>query len=151
MASNRQRIFNGNVQGVRRRVQGMRGAATGVIVSDDDLIQDWLTDRHIEDVEAIVPDMAGAARGKVVPAAKFGKATMKMPEGVFAQTISGNYVSDPDNVEDKDMWLVPDPETLRPVPWAADPAAAVFLDCFHSDGSPVAKSPRSRRKSNSTC
>ena len=111
-------------------------------MSDDDLIQDWLTERHIEDVEAIVPDMAGAARGKVVPAAKFGKATMKMPEGVFAQTISGNYVSDPDNVEDKDMWLVPDPETLRPVPWAGDPAAAVFLDCFHSDGSPVAKSPR---------
>jgi len=111
-------------------------------VSEDDLIQDWLTERHIEDVEAIVPDMAGAARGKVVPAAKFGKATMKMPEGVFAQTISGDYVSDPDNVEDKDMWLVPDPETLRPVPWAADPAAAVFLDCFHSDGSPVAKSPR---------
>lgn len=111
-------------------------------MSDDDLIQDWLTERHIEDVEAIVPDMAGAARGKVVPAVKFGKATMKMPEGVFAQTISGDYVGDPDNVEDKDMWLVPDPETLRPVPWAADPAAAVFLDCFHSDGSPVAKSPR---------
>ena len=112
------------------------------MVSDDDLIQDWLTKRNIEDVEAIVPDMAGAARGKVVPAAKFGKATMKMPEGVFAQTISGDYVADPDNVEDKDMWLVPDPETLRPVPWAAEPAAAVFLDCFHSDGSPVAKSPR---------
>ena len=111
-------------------------------MSDDDLIQDWLTERHIEDVEAIVPDMAGAARGKVVPAVKFGKATMKMPEGVFAQTISGDYVGDPDNVEDKDMWLVPDQETLRPVPWAADPAAAVFLDCFHSDGSPVAKSPR---------
>jgi glutamine synthetase len=111
-------------------------------VSDDDLIQDWLTERNIEDVEAIVPDMAGAARGKVVPAAKFGKATMKMPEGVFAQTISGDYVADPDNVEDKDMWLVPDPETLRPVPWAAEPAASVFLDCFHSDGSPVAKSPR---------
>jgi glutamine synthetase len=111
-------------------------------LSDDDLIQDWLTERNIEDVEAIVPDMAGAARGKVVPAAKFGKATMKMPEGVFAQTISGDYVADPDNVEDKDMWLVPDPETLRPVPWAAEPAASVFLDCFHSDGSPVAKSPR---------
>ena len=112
------------------------------MVSDDDLIQDWLNKRTIEDVDAIVPDMAGAARGKVVPAAKFGKATMKMPEGVFAQTISGDYVADPDNVEDKDMWLVPDPETLRPVPWAAEPAAAVFLDCFHSDGSPVAKSPR---------
>ena len=89
----------------------------------DDLLQKWLTERHIEDVEAIVPDMAGAARGKVVPAAKFGKGDMKMPEGVFAQTISGDYVSDPDNVEDKDMWLVADLETLRPVPWAADPAA----------------------------
>jgi glutamine synthetase len=111
-------------------------------VSDEDLLQKWLTQNNIEDVEAIVPDMAGAARGKVVPAAKFGKGDMKMPEGVFAQTISGDYVSDPDNVEDKDMWLVPDPETLRPVPWAAEPAAAVFLDCYHSDGSPVAKSPR---------
>ena len=112
-------------------------------VSDDDLLQDWLTERHIEDVEAIVPDMAGAARGKVVPAAKFGKGDMKMPEGVFAQTISGDYVRDPDNVEDRDMWLIPDPETLRPVPWAADPAAAVFLDCYHRDGTPVKKSPRS--------
>jgi glutamine synthetase len=108
----------------------------------DDLLQDWLTARHIEDVEAIVPDMAGAARGKVVPAAKFGKGDMKMPEGVFAQTISGDYVRDPDNVEDRDMWLVADPETLRPVPWAVDPAAAVFLDCYHRDGTPVKKSPR---------
>ncbi len=111
-------------------------------LSDDNLLQDWLTGHHIEDVEAIVPDMAGSARGKVMPAAKFGKGDMKMPEGVFAQTISGDYVNDPDNVEDRDMWLVPDPETLRPVPWAADPAAAVFLDCYHRDGSPVAKSPR---------
>ena len=111
-------------------------------VSDDDLLQDWLTERNIDDVEAIVPDMAGAARGKVVPAAKFGKGDMKMPESVFAQTISGDYVSDPDNVEDRDMWLVPDPETLRPVPWAADQTASVFLDCYHRDGSPVAKSPR---------
>ena len=108
----------------------------------DNLLQDWLTENRIDDVEAIVPDMAGAARGKVVPAAKFGKGDMKMPEGVFAQTISGDYVDDPDNVEDRDMLLVPDPETLRPVPWAADHAAAVFLDCYHRDGSPVKKSPR---------
>ena len=111
-------------------------------VSDDNLLQDWLTEHNIEDIEAIVPDMAGAARGKVVTATKFGKGDMKMPEGVFAQTISGDYVSDPDNVEDRDMWLVPDPETLRPVPWAVDPAAAVFLDCYYRDGSPVTKSPR---------
>ena len=101
-----------------------------------------MSERGIEDVEAFVPDMAGAARGKVVPAGKFGMGQMKMPESVFAQTVSGHYVDDPDNVEDRDMILVPDPNTLRPVPWAADPAASVFLDCYHRDGTPVAKSPR---------
>ena len=111
-------------------------------MSNDNTIQNWLAEHNIDDVEAIVPDMAGAARGKVVPAAKFGEGQLKMPEGVFAQTISGDYVTDPDNVEDRDMWLVADPETLRPVPWAAEPAASVFMDCFTRDGAPVAKSPR---------
>ena len=109
---------------------------------EKDVFQDWFQERNIEDVEAFVPDMAGSARGKVIPAGKFGHGDMKMPESVFAQTVSGDYVADPDNVEDRDMLLVPDPRTLRPVPWAADPAASVFLDCYHRDGSPVAKSPR---------
>ena len=89
-----------------------------------------------------MPDMAGSARGKVVPADKFGSGQMKMPEAIFGQTISGNYVANKQNVEDRDMLLVPDPTTLRPVPWATDPAASVFLDCFHNDGSPVDTSPR---------
>jgi glutamine synthetase len=111
-------------------------------VSDKDYFEAWFGENGTDDVEAIVPDMAGAARGKVVPAAKFGDGRMKMPEGVFAQTISGEYIKDLDNVEDRDMWLIADPNTLRPVPWSADPAAAVFMDCFHRDGTPVAKSPR---------
>ena len=111
-------------------------------MSKDDVFHAWFDERGIEDVEAFVPDMAGSARGKVVPSPKFGQGQMKMPESVFAQTVSGDYVKDPDNVEDKDMLLVPDPNTLRPVPWAADPAASVFLDCYHRDGSLVAKSPR---------
>jgi len=67
---------------------------------------------------------------------------MKLPEGIFAQTVSGDYVVNENNVEDRDMLLVPDASTLRPVPWATDPAASVFLDCFHRDGTPVATSPR---------
>ena len=47
-------------------------------VSEDEVFQTWLTERQIEDVEAFVPDMAGAARGKVVPADKFGASQMKM-------------------------------------------------------------------------
>jgi glutamine synthetase len=39
-------------------------------VSTDEVFQLWLKERQIEDVEAFVPDMAGSARGKVVPADK---------------------------------------------------------------------------------
>lgn len=111
-------------------------------MATDEIFQPWLKKRKIEDVEAFVPDMAGSARGKVVPADKFGLGKMKMPEAIFGQTISGNYVANKQNVEDRDMVLVPDSTTLRPVPWASDPAASVFLDCYHSDGTPVEESPR---------
>jgi glutamine synthetase len=111
-------------------------------VSEQDDIQAWLTEHEIQDVEAFVPDMAGAARGKLIPAAKFGTGELKLPEGIFAQTISGNYVDNKDNIEDRDMILWPDPATLRPVPWATDPAASIFLDCFHRDDTPVETSPR---------
>jgi glutamine synthetase len=112
-------------------------------VSQKDVYQSWLQEREIEDVEAFVPDMAGSARGKVLPADKFGSGQLKMPEAIFAQTISGSYVNNEKNVEDRDMLLVPDSSTLRPVPWVADPAASVFVDCYRSDGRPVDTSPRS--------
>ncbi len=111
-------------------------------MSEKDNAKNWLSEQRIEDVEAFVPDMAGAARGKVIPADKFTEQSMKMPEAVFAQTISGEYIDDESNQEDRDMILVPDYDTLRPVPWAVDPAASVFLDCLRLDGEPVSKSPR---------
>jgi len=111
-------------------------------VSKDGVFQAWLQERNIEDVEAFVPDMAGSARGKIIPADKFGMGQIKLPESIFSQTISGNYIDDANNVEDRDMLLVPDPTTLRPVPWLAEPAASVFFDCYLRDGSVVTKSPR---------
>ena len=111
-------------------------------MSDEAKIKRWLKKYKIDDVEAFVPDMAGVARGKLIPADKFGSGELKLPEGIFAQTISGDYVPDKDNVEDRDMLLQPDPDSLRVVPWAVDPAASVILDCYRKDGSPVGTSPR---------
>ncbi len=111
-------------------------------MSVEDSIQTWLKEHAIEDVEAFVPDMAGAARGKVLPADKFGTGELKLPEGIFAQTISGNYVDNKFNVEDRDMILQPDPTTMRPVPWVTDPTASIFVDCYRKDGGPVDTSPR---------
>jgi len=101
-------------------------------VSEQDNIQAWLKEHEIDDVEAFV----------LIPAAKFGTGELKLPQGIFAQTVSGNYVDNKNNVEDRDMLLVPDASTLRPVPWMNDPTASIFLDCFHRDGSPVETSPR---------
>ena len=111
-------------------------------MSEDDVFQAWLKEREIDDVEVFVPDMAGSARGKVLPADKLGKGEMKIAEGLFAQTISGEYAANNRNVEDRDMSLVPDSNTLRRVPWIADPTASIFVDCYHSDGTPVQASPR---------
>ena len=111
-------------------------------MSDDDVINKWLEARKIVDVEALVPDMAGIPRGKLIPANKFGSGELKLPEGIFAQTVTGDYVDNKDNVEDRDMLLVPDASTLRSVPWATEPAASVFLDCYKKDGEPVNTSPR---------
>ena len=108
----------------------------------DEIIKPWLDERDIEDVEAFVPDMAGAARGKVIPADKFGTTSMRLPESIFQQTVSGDFIDNPNNVEDRDMTLVPDPSTLRPVPWATDQTASIFMDCYRRDGSLVDISPR---------
>ena len=121
---------------------GSAPADVGCNVSKDEVFEPWFKKRGIEDVEAFVPDMAGSARGKVLPADKFGTGEMKMPESIFSQTVSGGYVDDPNNVEDRDMLLVPDATTLRPVPWARDPAASVFLDCYRRDMTRVPTSPR---------
>ncbi len=85
-------------------------------MSKNNEFQPWLKERKIVDVEAFVPDMSGAARGKVLTADKLGSSKLKMPEAIFGQTISGDFIIDKYNVEDRDMLLVPDPSTLRRLP-----------------------------------
>ena len=111
-------------------------------MSDENAFQAWFKERKIEDVEALVPDMAGAARGKLLPADKCGTSELKLPEGVFAQTVAGDYIDNAENVEDRDMILVPDVATLRTVPWLEEPTASVFVDCLSKDGTPIDTAPR---------
>ena len=50
-------------------------------VSNSDVFQDWFAKHSIEDVEAFVPDMAGSARGKGMPAKKFGQGQQAFGRG----------------------------------------------------------------------
>lgn len=106
----------------------------------------WIKDRRITEVECLVPDMTGNARGKIIPAAKFSHDYgTRLPEGIFATTVTGDY---PDEYyelvspSDSDMYLRPDAETVRMVPWAVDPTAQIIHDCFTRDGRPHELAPR---------
>ncbi|QKJ66537.1 glutamine synthetase [Deefgea piscis] len=107
------------------------------------LISEWLRERRITEVECVTPDFTGIARGKIVPREKFNEDDgMRLPQVVLVQTVTGEYADGITPSTDPDMVLIPDPNTIRLVPWAKDPVAQVIHDCFHFDGTPVELSPR---------
>lgn len=107
------------------------------------LISEWLRERRITEVECVTPDFTGIARGKIVPREKFNEDDgMRLPQVVLVQTVTGEYAENITPATDPDMVLIPDPNTIRLVPWAKDPVAQVIHDCFHFDGTPVELSPR---------
>ena len=108
-------------------------------------IRQWIRDHDIDEIEAVIPDMTGIARGKLIPAKKYSEEVgLRMPEGIFLQTVTGDYPEDQSAVDpsDGDIFLKPDIESFRLVPWAHDPTALIIHDCFYADGSPVEMSPR---------
>ena len=109
--------------------------------------QAWIAARDIEDIECIVPDQAGVARGKMMPVQKFiAGPTMAMPVSIFTQTIAGDWPHDDETFQndsaDQDIHLEPDFSTLSVVPWESDPTAQVIHDAYHADGRPVEIAPR---------
>lgn len=111
-----------------------------------DSIAQWLQDNNIAEVEAIVPDLTGNARGKFIPASQFIRGEEpRLPESILIQTVTGEYSdSHWDFVEptDADMILKPDPSTLRTVPWNREPTAQIIHDCYTQSGKPHPLSSR---------
>lgn len=112
-------------------------------------LERWLNERRVTEVECLVPDLTGVARGKILPREKFTEDRgMRLPHAIVAMSVTGEQPqSGPyyDVIEptDRDMQLRPDPSTARIVPWAADPTAQVIHDCFDAKGKLVPYAPRS--------
>jgi glutamine synthetase len=109
----------------------------------------WLNERRVTEVECLVPDLTGVARGKILPREKFTEDRgMRIPQAIVAMGVTGEFpeqgpyydVIDP---TDRDMHLQPDEATVRIVPWATDPTAQVIHDCYDRDGKLVPFAPRS--------
>lgn len=100
----------------------------------------------MEEVECIVPDLAGTSRGKAMPATKFDPdEELALPISLFYQTISGEYVDMEIENQwlEKDIVLRPDMTTASAVPWADDLTMQVICDMFTREGDPLAIAPRS--------
>lgn len=98
----------------------------------------FLKENGITEVESTLPDMTGNARGKFYPTKKFlAEKGGRIPETLLVQTVTGDWASNHNDIvdpTDKDMFLVPDANTLRVVPWADEPTAQVINDCYTSKG-----------------
>ncbi len=121
-------------------------------VSPEDFEQasQWLKTYKIDEVECLVPDMTGIMRGKILPAEKFmnglQNGDIRMPEVVFSQTVTGDFVPDDTIISDtnRDMLIVPDLATLTIVPWYdSNPTAQVICDGADMDGKLIEYAPRS--------
>jgi glutamine synthetase len=111
-------------------------------------MKSWLRDNNITEIECLVPDIAGIARGKIMPAKKYlSEESIRLPESLFGQTVTGEWPED-DVYEaivdpaDIDMHVEPDPSTVRFVPWANEPTAQIIHDCHYRDNSMVPMAPR---------
>lgn len=112
-------------------------------------LEQWLDERRVTEIECLVPDLTGVARGKILPREKFTEDRgMRLPEAIVAIGVTGEFPDEGPYYDvitptDRDMHLKPDPSTVRIVPWAADPTAQVIHDCFDRHGNVVPYAPRS--------
>ncbi|PPR45989.1 MAG: Gamma-glutamylputrescine synthetase PuuA [Alphaproteobacteria bacterium MarineAlpha5_Bin7] len=116
--------------------------------------ENWLKENSITEVECLIPDLGGIARGKILPSNKFIKGlkddSHRLPQSIFIQTISGGYATEDDqelpidvyNPTDIDVILRPDFKTIRTVPWYDDPTAQIICDAVNLNGTSVINSSR---------
>jgi len=118
-------------------------------VSETELaMEEWLHSRRVTEIECMVPDMAGVARGKILPTEKFLKSfhgrSLRLPESIFLQTVTGDII-DSEILDDTepDLTLRPDPTSLRIVPWYEEPTGQVICDPYDRGGTESTIAPRS--------
>ncbi|MGE3928646.1 MAG: glutamine synthetase family protein [Hyphomonadaceae bacterium] len=109
----------------------------------------WIKERGTAEIECLIPDLNGVVRGKVVPAQKFLRSerdnSLRIPSSIYSLTVTGEYADDADEsiaMQDPDVVLRPDYETLCVAPGYKTPTAFVFADSYHTNGDPYDIAPR---------
>ena len=94
-----------------------------------------------------LPDLHGTSRAKVIPIAKveaYARKGLNFYGGTIGLDSASNVIGGSgvhEEVSYRDQQLVPDPATLRVVPWLED-TAKVICDARWAPGDPIAATPR---------
>ncbi len=115
-------------------------------------ITTWLYENGVQQVQCLISDHTGVARGKVLPVDKFiSEQGCRLGETILLQSIVGGYA--PDDVlwslsdpRDVDMLLKPDANACYLLPWSDEKTAMIIHDCFTPQGKEVTFSPRNLLK-----
>src|SRR6056297_1100973 len=105
----------------------------------------YLDGTRLDEVECIISDLSGIARGKAMPASKFAtQSQFYLPNSIFFQTITGDWgeAAGEGGFTEPDMILTPDYDTTSAAPWTADLTLQVIHDAFLKTGEPVPYAPR---------
>ncbi|QSX30722.1 MULTISPECIES: glutamine synthetase family protein [Shewanella] len=108
----------------------------------------FLKDKKITEVECVISDMTGIARGKISPVDKFvNEKGMRLPESVLLQTVTGDNIGQEVYFElldsaEIDFICVPDENAVFLLPWTLEATAQVIHDTFDRMGNPIELSPR---------
>ncbi|MBT6034952.1 MAG: glutamine synthetase [Kordiimonadaceae bacterium] len=109
--------------------------------------ENWLDKNEIEEVEVIVCDFAGIARGKMLPKDKFVKGLsgkdLRMPDSIFSVTIDCDFALNEFLTDlEEDLYLRPEFESLRLTPWRKKPTASVICNLVDDKNEFSKSSPR---------
>ncbi len=118
---------------------------TDWLKSTPEATRTYLEGHRLDEVECVIPDLSGIARGKAMPASKFAtQSEFFLPNSIFFQTITGGWgeAAGDEGFTEPDMTLKPDYSATRAAPWTADWTVQVIHDAFTREGDPVPFAPR---------
>ena len=97
-----------------------------------------------DEVECLVPDINGLAKGKTVPVSHVRDNSVRIPEGIFGQDILGAWCEDYDliDVADVDVAITPVTNTLAMPPWGDERTGQCIFDVQLPDGKASDIAPR---------
>jgi len=107
--------------------------------------QSYMEANRLDEVECMIADLPGIARGKAVPATKWERMQkFHLPNSIFFQTITGGWgeAAGDEGFTEPDMVLYPDLSTATAAPWADDGTLQVIHDAFDQKGRPIPYAPR---------